>query len=152
VDAVYVSFTTEATVDWEDEVDESNEDNNSRQLAMDVGEPGLPDLVVDGLSISPSNPDWGDSIEVSVGVRNQGTAPSGSYSVLFRYGSGDFDVCEWPDQPSLAAGGRIDLSCSVDEVYVDYTTEATVDWRDEIDESNEDNNSRQRAMDVGPHP
>jgi hypothetical protein len=150
VDAVYVSFTTEATVDWRGAVDESNEDNNSRQLAMAVGA-APPDLVVDGLSINPSDPDWGESIQVAVGVINMGSTPAGPHSILFRYGSGDFDVCEW-NQPSLPAGDGGTLRCTVDHVYVSYTTEATVDWRDAVDESNEDNNSRRLAMEVGPAP
>ena len=116
----------------------------------DTPEPELPDLVLDGLSINPSDPDWGESIEVTVGVINMGNAPSGPYSVLVRYGSGDFDVCEWPDKPALPPGDGGTLHCTVDNVYVTFNTQATVDWRLEVDESNEDNNSRQLAMEVAP--
>jgi cellulose 1,4-beta-cellobiosidase len=118
----------------------------------DTPEPELPDLVLDALSINPRDPDWGESIQVTVGVLNDGTAASGPYSVLFRYGSGDFDVCEW-NQPALPPrnGGTLP-PCTVDHVYASYTTEATVDWRGAVDESNEDNNSRQLAMEVGASP
>jgi hypothetical protein len=108
--------------------------------------------VLDALSISPTDPDWGESIQVAVGVINMGNAPSGAYSVLFRYGSGDFDVCEWPDKPPLPPGSGGILPCTVDAVYVSFTTEASVDWRGEVDESSEDNNSMQLAMEVGPTP
>jgi len=117
----------------------------------DTPEPELPDLVLDGLSINPTDPDWGESIQVAVDVANYGHAPSGPYSVLFRYGSGDFDVYEW-NQPSLPAGDGGTLRCTVDAVYVSFTTEATVDWRGAVDESNEDNNSKQLAMGVGASP
>jgi len=111
----------------------------------------LPDLVLDRLSINPSDPDWGDSIQVAVDVLNDGTAPSEPYSVLFRYGSGDFDVCEW-NQPALPPRNGGTLRCTVEHVYVTFNTEATVDWRDQVVESNEDNNSRQLAMEVGAAP
>jgi hypothetical protein len=118
----------------------------------DTPEPELPDLVLDGLSINPSDPDWGESIQVTVGVINMGNAPSGPYSVLFRYGSGDFDVCEWPDKPALPPGDGGTLHCTVDNVYVTFNTEATVDWRGAVDESNEDNNTMQLAMAVRASP
>lgn len=117
----------------------------------DTPEPELPDLVLDRVSITPSNPDWGESIEVAVDVGNYGTAPAGPHSVIFKYGSGDFDVCEW-DHPSLNPGDGGTNRCTVDNVYVSFTTEATVDWRGEVDESNEDNNSMQLAMAVGAAP
>jgi hypothetical protein len=118
----------------------------------DTAGPDLPDLVLDGLSINPIDPDWGESIEVSVDVGNYGHAASGPYSVIFRYGSGDFDVCEWADKPPLPAGNGGTLHCTVDHVYVSFDTVATVDWRDTVDESNEDNNSMELAMEVSPAP
>lgn len=109
----------------------------------------LPDLFIDGLRVTPPDPAWGGSVVVSVDVANMGDAPSGPYSVLWRYGIGDFDVCEW-NQPSLPPMNGGTLSCPVDEIYGSYNTVATVDWREEVDESNEDNNSMERRVDVGP--
>jgi hypothetical protein len=150
VDNIYVSYTTEATVDWRDAVDESNEDNNSMTRRVEVG-PAGPDLEPEGMNISPRDPDWGDPIQVTVGVRNIGSQPSGPYKVLVRWGSGDFDVCEW-NQPSLPAGDAVTLDCTVEHIYVSYNAELTIDWRDEVDESNEDNNSMTVRVEVGPRP
>ncbi len=111
----------------------------------------LPDLVLDGLSINPGDPDWGESIEVAVDVSNMGMAPAGPHKILFRWGSGDFDVCEW-DRGTLNPGGGGTNHCTVDHVYTSFTTEATVDWRGAVEESNEDNNSMQLSMEVGPAP
>lgn len=108
----------------------------------------LPDLVLDSLSVNPPNPAWGGSVEVTVGVGNFGDAPSGPYSVLWRYGTGDFDVCEW-NKTSLPPMNGGTLHCTVDEIYVSYNTVATVDWREEVDESNETNNSAQLMVNVG---
>ena len=112
--------------------------------------PALPDLVLDSLSVNPPNPVWGGSVEVTVGVGNFGDAPSGPYSVLWRYGTGDFDVCEWPDKPSLPPMSGGSLHCTVDEIYASYDTVATVDWRDDVEESDETNNSAQVMVNVGP--
>ena len=118
----------------------------------DTPEPEMPDLAVVQLYFTPQEPAWGDSIEVTVGVINEGTAPSGEYSVLFRWGSGDFDVCEWPDKPPLPPGSGGNLTCTAGPVYATYTTEATVDWRNEVVESNEENNSVELAMPVTTAP
>jgi len=111
--------------------------------------PALPDLVLDSLSVNPPNPAWGGSVEVTVGVGNFGDAPSGPYSVLWRYGTGDFDVCEW-NKTSLPPMNGGTMHCTVDEIYASYDTVATVDWREEVDESDEDNNSAQLMVNVGP--
>lgn len=114
----------------------------------DTPEP-LPDLILDQLSVNPPNPAWGGSVQVSVDVANGGDAPSGPYSVLWRYGTGDFDVCEW-NQPSLPPMNGGTLHCTVDEIYASYDTVATADWRDEVEESDETNNSAQVTVNVGP--
>ncbi len=111
--------------------------------------PGLPDLVLDQLSVNPPNPAWGGSVEVTISLGNYGDAPSGPYSVLWRYGTGDFDVCEW-NKTSLPPMNGGSLHCTVDEIYASYDTVATVDWRDEVEESDETNNSAQVTVNVGP--
>jgi hypothetical protein len=114
-------------------------------------EPGQPDFQPEGMAITPPDPDWGDPIQVSVGVSNIGDEPSGPYKVLVRWGSGDFDVCEW-NQDSLPAGDSVTLDCTVEHIYTSYTAELTIDWRDEVDESNEDNNSMTSRVEVAPAP
>lgn len=120
----------------------------------DTAEPELPDLVLDGLSINPPNPDWDGPIEVSVDVANYGNAPSGPYTV---YWSGALagvtfePTCEW-NQPSLPPNNGGTLHCTVDHVRISTTTWAMVDPEDEVEESNEDNNRREATMVVGPSP
>jgi hypothetical protein len=114
----------------------------------DTPEPELPDLVLDGLSVNPPNPPAGGSVEVSVDVGNYGNAPSGPYTVVWRYGSGGPDYCEW-NQGSLPPMNGGTLHCTV-EIDESYTTAAEVDWEDEIEESNEDNNRMELTVEVGP--
>jgi hypothetical protein len=108
---------------------------------------GGPDLVPEGVTITPSPVEQNTSMEGAVGVRNQGDEPSGPYAVLWKWGPGDGDVCEW-EEGSLAPGSSRTLTCTVEDVQHAYLTVATVDWRGEVDESNEDNNSMEREFGV----
>jgi hypothetical protein len=148
VDHIYTSYTTVATVDPFDEVEESDEENNRMEVRVNVGEAEpLPDLTIDSLTVTPPNPASGDPVHVRIGILNDGTAASGPYKILWRYGSGDFDVCEW-SKTALPAGDGGYVECDVDHFYTSYNTVATVDWRFEVDESNEDNNSMERMVTV----
>jgi hypothetical protein len=108
---------------------------------------GEPDLVVDGLAITPSPVERGTSMELAVDVSNQGDAPSGPHAVLWEWGPGDGDVCEW-ERGSLAPGSSRTLRCTAENVQHAHLTVATVDWRGEVDESNEDNNSMEREFGI----
>jgi hypothetical protein len=119
-------------------------------VTVEVARP-LADLVVDELTITPPNPEWGGSVHVRVGIYNAGEGAAGPFKVLWRYGSEDFDVCEW-NMPSLDPGDGGILECDVEHVYTSFTTVANVDWRGEVEESNEANNSRSSPMNVGPPP
>jgi hypothetical protein len=120
----------------------------------DTAEPQLPDLVLDRLSINPPNPDWDGPIDVAVDVANYGNAPSGPYMVFWSGALSGITfepTCEW-NQPSLPPNNGGTLHCTVDHVRVSANTWAMVDPEDEVVESNEDNNRRELAMDVGPSP
>jgi hypothetical protein len=111
----------------------------------------LPDLAVVQFSVTPPNPAWGAAVHATVGIENLGNAPSGAYKILWRWGSGDFDVCEWEKGPLPPHSGGT-VQCDVPNIYASYNTVATVDWRNEVVESNEGNNSQQIAVTVGPAP
>jgi subtilase family serine protease len=113
-------------------------------------EPELPDLVLLQLYVNPPNPAAGDSVEVSIDVANDGYAPSGSYTVVWRYGSAGPDYCEWNQGPLPPASGGT-LHCTV-EMYESYTTVAEVDWEGNVDESDEDNNRLTLHVDVVTAP
>jgi hypothetical protein len=120
----------------------------------DTAEPELPDLVLERLSINPSDPDWDESIEVAVDIANVGHAPSGPYTVFWSgalTGITFEPTCEW-NQPSLPPNNGGTLRCTVEHVRISATTVAMVDPPDDVEESNEDNNSMELAMVVGPSP
>jgi hypothetical protein len=100
-----------------------------------------PDLVVQNVVVTPPEVESGTSMDVAVDVNNVGDEPSGPFGTLWEWGFVAGDVCEW-EVESLPPGAGETLRCTVDEVFaVAMPTVATVDWRGEVDESNEDNNS-----------
>jgi subtilase family serine protease len=116
-------------------------------IQVEAAPAGEPDLVVEGLVITPNPADYGESIEVAVDVRNQGGAPSGAFAALWEWGAMAGDVCEW-ELESLPPGGERTLRCTVEDVQLGHLTMATVDWRGEVDESDEDNNSMELGLAV----
>jgi len=115
-----------------------------------TSEPELPDLVLLQLSVNPPNPAAGASVEVSIDVLNDGDAPSGPYTVVWRYGSAGPDYCEWNLGPLPPANGGT-LHCPA-EMYESFTTVAEVDWEGNVDESDEDNNRLTLHVDVVTEP
>ncbi|TKJ29783.1 MAG: hypothetical protein CEE40_07435 [Chloroflexi bacterium B3_Chlor] len=109
----------------------------------------LPDLVLSALLVTPSDPAWGGSVQVRFDVGNLGNAPSGPYKIVWRYGPGDFDVIE-DNKPSLPPGSGGTVNWTLPEIYASYNTVAAVDPFNEVEESNEGNNSEQFMVNVGP--
>ena len=116
-----------------------------------TSEPELPDLVLDQLYVNPPNPAAGTPVEVTVGVMNDGDAPSGPYTVVWRYGSAGPDFCEWNKGPLPPMSGGTLTPCTV-EMYESYTTVAQVDWEGNVDESDEDNNRMELHVEVVTAP
>jgi hypothetical protein len=107
-----------------------------------------PDLIVQNVAVTPPEVASGTSMEVAVDVSNVGDEPSGPFAALWEWGLVAGDVCEW-EVESLSPGSGETLRCTVDEaIGVALPTVATVDWRGEVDESNEDNNSMELEVPI----
>lgn len=75
-----------AVIDPEGAVAESNESNNR---ALTVVAPGLPDIAVDSLALSPSAPRDGEAVNLTAAVRNGGANTTATVRVDF-FLDGDF--------------------------------------------------------------
>ncbi len=152
------THTILANVDDTNLIAESNESNNTLSSSMTVGS-GLPDLIVTGISWSPSSPVAGNAVTFSATIKNQGTAatPSGViHGVEFRV---DGVQVNWSDNntASLAAGASETLtanggptgSSTWTATSGTHTILATVDDVNRIAESNESNNTLTASMTVG---
>lgn len=108
----------------------------------------LPDLVVNSITHSPTNPTVGSTVSFSVVVRNQGTAPAGQFAVRLQGGGPAQDRTV----SSLPAGASVTLSFSLPLSTSPETFTATADILNQVAESNEGNNTRQVTITAQPAP
>ncbi len=130
--------TFTATADVYNQVAESDETNNTRQVTVS-GPVAQPDLVVTNITYTPTNPTVGSTVSFTVTLRNGGTASAGSFVVRLQ-GVG-------PSQDrsvsSLSAGSQTNLSFSLPLTTSPETFTATADFYNQVVESDETNNTRQ---------
>lgn len=74
------SHTIKAVADAQEQVNESDETNNTKTFTLS---PLAPDLIVPSVSWLPENPSRGESITFTVAIKNQGTRKSGFCRVNF---------------------------------------------------------------------
>ena len=136
------NYTTEATVDSDDEVEESDDTNNTRQLLVSI-KPGIPDLVVDAITFNPDPPVQGQDTTVQITVRNRGGKPTNAFVVEW-WSDVELDDpdCDW-SIVSVAANDTVGMQCtfSYTSSYDEVTTRAIADAGEAVDELDETNNS-----------
>ena len=141
--AGWATYTTEAWVDSGEEVEESDETDNTRQLLIPVQQ-GLPDLVVSDITFNPDPPVQGQDTTVRVSVHNQGSKPSGVFDVEW-WGGVNFTApsCEWTAVDSLEEGQTVNMVCTFAYTswYDNITTRAIADVSDAVAELDETNNT-----------
>jgi hypothetical protein len=143
-------YVTEATVDARGEIEESNEENNARQLGISV-RPGMPDLVISAIAFDPDPPVQHQETSVELTIRNQGSKPADAFKVQWR---GRVDLsepsCTWTVDSGLAEDATLDLSCTFtySNWYNTITTRAIIDADDDVPELDETNNSLDRETEV----
>ena len=113
--------------------------------AVETAAPAEPDLTISEFSINPATPTQGENVHVRVRAHNAGTADSGGFKMEW-YGLSTFasPSCNWNIVGGVVAGGSVLMECdySFASWYpVNKTTIAYIDTDDQVDESNEGNNS-----------
>ena len=102
--------------------------------------PGLPDLIISELYVTPANPAYGASGQATFTIRNAGSAPAGDCHVMYIWAaSGPVRGCDRYTGP-LPAGAEITLECTAGPFYASYETHVLVDTGGVVAESNENNN------------
>lgn len=134
---------TIAADDMEDLVDEADEGNNKKTIALDPDQVYFPDLVVDGVALSVGEEDaitWGEPITISATLSNIGTAASGRFRVNF-YIDGQYvdyttvDTLSEQEGFNTAAAG-IDWVPSAGEHTLEVRVDEPVNHVVELDETN----------------
>lgn len=107
--------------------------------------PSEPDLTITEFSLNPPIPVQFENVHVRVRAHNAGTADSGGFKMEW-YGltTSANPGCTWNVNGGLVAGGSVLLECdySFASWYpINKTTIVYIDTDDDVDESNETNNS-----------
>ena len=116
--------------------------SNTATQQLTVSAAPLPDLIVQSLTHSPTNPTLGQAVSFSVVVRNQGTATAGSFRVRLAGASSSTQGT----LGSLAAGASTTLTLSLALSQSSETFTATADDLGQVTESNEGNNTAQDVV------
>ncbi|MBI1743272.1 S8 family serine peptidase [Candidatus Acetothermia bacterium] len=128
------------TVDSTNQVDESNESNNTITLRVDAIQPvAKPDLTIERLDAVPSAPRVGDNVNLNVSVRNIGSVSAGPFVVQIS-DSGGTDRQSFS---GLSANGSLSLTFTRRMNSNSELFTVTVDAFNQVDESNENNNTSQ---------
>ncbi len=121
-----------------------------------TGEPteesALPDLVITGLEVDADDPHQGMPLHIVATLYNQGDALAQDVHWAWRvcvdvgcdYVEAPGTFTMWPDEEIIA---RMEYRF---DGWADYTTEAWVDSRETVEESDEDNNTYQLVVPVKP--
>ena len=139
----WANYTTEAWVDSDEEVAESDEDNNTRELEIAV-QAGLPDLIVKAIKFDPDPPTQGEDMTVEVKIRNRGSQPTGAFvAEWWASVNAPAPACEWTLSGGLAEDGTVTLDCTYayPSWYSKITTRAVADVNDDVEELDETNNT-----------
>ncbi len=128
------------TADVTNQVDESNETNNSTQVRLEaLAETRLPDLTLDSLDYSPRDPSIGSTLTLTAIVRNIGNADAGTFIVELQDSAGTARQT----LTGLRAGASVRLDFTRRLNASSETFTVTVDALRQVAESNETNNTRQ---------
>ena len=127
-----------AEADSGEVVTESDETNNE-SAPVEYDETALADLVVESITWDPASPSVGDSVRVSITIRNEGEGTARSSVVRFYTGGSESDSADI-DVPSLRPGSRSSVSSSWTAKLGTHPFTAVADADGDVPESRETNN------------
>lgn len=140
----WATYTTEAWIDSDEEVEESDENNNLYRLVIPVEQEDMPDLIVSAITFDPDPPIQGQDTTVQVSVQNQGSESASDFDVEW-WGGVNFTEpsCEWTVVGDLGAGDTTHMICefAYTSWYSNITSRAIADVGEAITELDETNNT-----------
>lgn len=146
----YPSFAVKAAVDADNHIKESNESNNTLAKTVNCINPTpTADLIVDSLIISPAKPVLGDTITLSLSVKNQGTGTAeGSFAAIYL----DDGKINSVYIDGLSAGTTIKKDIPVSLAGLTYKSSYKIrvelDCNNNVIETNEFNNTKEISFSV----
>ncbi len=115
---------------------ESDETNNEKTVILS---PPLPDLIVQNITWSPTNPSVRDEITFTVTVENQGSGPSEKLGVDLHI---DDVSAGYQELDGISAGNTMEATFTWRAEAGSHQIEVSVDSQDDVAESDELNNEK----------
>ncbi len=114
--------------------------------------PGPPDLVITSMDVDTDTPRQGVPLHIIATIRNQGESTAENFHWAWRVCV--HEGCEYTEAPgtyTLGPGEETTVQMEYTfQGYAEYTTEGWVDSREEVAESDEDNNTHLLIFTVSP--
>ncbi|RIK62323.1 hypothetical protein DCC62_27125 [candidate division KSB1 bacterium] len=132
------AFASEATVDAQNAVDESNEANNTSSLTINVVPPVKADLWIRDITFDPPEAEVNQTMRASVVVENAGPGPAGSFVVMWRPYPGHAGLTK----PVSGLHAQQSSSLAFEFIYNNsgpFQTEAIADVNLQVSETDEAN-------------
>jgi hypothetical protein len=108
--------------------------------------PQKPDLIIKDISWSPSNPDEGDTIKITVKIKNQGSGSAESSKVKY-YIDGSYE--DYDSVSKLSAGSTsTEIFTWTADKCGDVKVKAVADANKVVTETSENNNDRTETVNV----
>jgi len=142
-------------VDPKNLISESNENNNSTLISIDVSPPAKPDLAITSsdMTFSSLNPREGDPLTLNAAIHNFGTDASDIEVSLYDGdpSSGGTLISQQTIRQIIPFGGTYPLSFNIDTISLtgNYNFYITLDPNNRIDETNETNNTAWNSLTIG---
>ena len=142
------AFNSEAAVDAQSAVDESNEANNTSMRTVNVVPPSKANLWIKDFTFDPPEAEVGKTVRANLVVENAGPGTAGNFAVMWRPYAGHVGLT----QPVSGLNVQQSQSLTFEFVYSNsgnFQTEAIVDVNQQITETDEAN-SRTLGITVRP--
>jgi len=138
------SHTVRAVADYGNTIPEIDETNNEKTVTIpDI----VPDLYVQDISWSPSNPAIGETVTFTVAIKNQGTARAVDFGVSL---SVDGSSAAYKRVHTIAAGDTANITFTWNAGAGIHTVKVVVDKENEIAEDSEKNNEKSVSLSGAP--
>jgi subtilase family serine protease len=144
-------YIVTATADAANTLPETNEANNAAQTTIRVAPAPKPDLVVTKINYSPAKPKQHEQVKVWIFVKNMGPGKSERCNVSKTNSMNNYSIWGEKPVPALDPGQeyRADFFFLSNQAGT-YYLRAVADREHRVDETNEDNNTLDRKIVVGP--
>ena len=144
-------YIVTATADAANALSETNEGNNGMQKTIQVKPAPKPDLVITKINYSPGSPKQHEQVKVWIFIKNNGPGKSEPCYVSDSDSLNNYSIYHKEQVPALDPGKeyRSDALFLSNQAGT-YYFRAVVDRENMIDETNENNNSMDRKIVVGP--